>query len=127
MGPAIGLGGAYPEGPMSLNKCFSLMACVSIASLFIEPGTISVAAASNHHPHRVHRTSAVHHRYFDRPEYGYYNTPPYGYAPLGQYVPGVSDRLIHGPGYVFVPGHGILDEDCNMPTSTCPNEYRDVR
>ena len=126
MAPAMGLGGAYPEGPMSLNKCFSLMACVSIASLFIEPGTISVAAASNHHPHRVHQTSTVHHRYFDRPAYGYYFGNGY-YAPLGQYVPGVSTRLIHGPGYVFVPGHGILDEDCNMPTSTCPNEYRDVR
>jgi hypothetical protein len=111
---------------MSLNKCFSLMACVSIASLFIEPGTISVAAASNHHSYRVHRTSGVHHRYFGRPAYGYYFGNGY-YAPLGQYVPGDSNQLIHGPGYVFVPGHGILDEDCNMPTSTCPNEYRDVR
>jgi len=36
----------------------------------------------------------------------------------------------HGPsdfGYVFVPGHGILGEDCNMPTSTCPNELRDTQ
>ena len=32
-----------------------------------------------------------------------------------------------GPGYVFVPGEGILGEDCNMPTSTCPNEVRDVQ
>jgi len=31
------------------------------------------------------------------------------------------------PGYVFVPGHGILGEDCNMPTSTCPNEVRDTQ
>ena len=38
-----------------------------------------------------------------------------------------GDRLIHGPGYVFVPGRGILDEACNLPTSTCTNEYRDVR
>jgi len=30
-------------------------------------------------------------------------------------------------GYVFVPGHGILGEDCNMPTSTCPNEMRDTQ
>jgi hypothetical protein len=105
---------------MSLNKCFCLMACFSIAALFVGTGTIGVAAASHHHPHRVHQTSTVHHGYFGRPAYGYY-------APFGQYVPGVNDRLIHGPGYVFVPGHGILDEDCNMPTSTCPNEYRNVR
>jgi hypothetical protein len=32
-----------------------------------------------------------------------------------------------GPGYVFVPGRGILGEDCNMPTSTCPNELRDAQ
>ena len=32
-----------------------------------------------------------------------------------------------GPGYVFVPGAGILREDCDMPTSTCTNEYRDVQ
>jgi hypothetical protein len=31
------------------------------------------------------------------------------------------------PGYVFVPGHGILGEDCDMPTSTCPNELRDTQ
>jgi hypothetical protein len=120
---------------MSLNKYVSLMACFSVASLSVGLGTMSVAVASNHSPHRVHQTSKVHHRYFGKPAYGYYSTPaygyystpPYGYAPLGQYVPSVSDRLIHGPGYVFVPGHGILDEDCNMPTSTCPNEYRNVR
>jgi len=29
--------------------------------------------------------------------------------------------------YVFVPGRGILGEDCDMPTSTCPNEVRDTR
>lgn len=104
---------------MSLNKCLSLMACFLIASLFVGPGTISVAAA-NHHPHRVHRASALHYRYFGRPLSGYD-------AVHGQYVPGVRDRLIYGPGYVFVPGHGILGEDCNMPTSTCPNEYRDTR
>jgi len=32
-----------------------------------------------------------------------------------------------GPGYVFVPGRGILGEDCDMPSSTCPNELRDVQ
>jgi hypothetical protein len=81
----------------ALNKCLCLIACFSVAALFVGPGTISVAAASNHHPHRVHQTSTVHHRYFGRPAYGYFSTPPYGYAPLGQYVPSVSDRLIHGP------------------------------
>jgi len=30
------------------------------------------------------------------------------------------------PGYVFVPGRGILNESCDLPTSTCSNEYRDI-
>ena len=45
--------------------------------------------------------------------------PHAGYA-AGAHMP--SDF-----GYVFVPGHGILGEDCNMPTSTCPNELRDTQ
>jgi len=107
---------------MSLNKCLSSMAYFSIALLLVGPGAISVAAASIDYPHHVHRASAVHHRYLGsyRPLYGYYSVH-------GQYVPGAGDRLIYGPGYVFVPGHGILGEDCNMPTSTCANEYRDIR
>jgi hypothetical protein len=47
-----------------------------------------------------------------RPLYGYYTRH-------GQYVPNANDRLIYGPGYVFVPGGGILDEACNLPSSTC--------
>ncbi len=39
-----------------------------------------------------------------------------------------------GPGHVapadsgwsLVPGKAILDDDCNLPTSACPNEMRDV-
>jgi len=50
-----------------------------------------------------------------------------GLLPGGGNVPGAGDRLIYGPGYVYVPGHGILDEACNLPSSTCPNEYRDIR
>ena len=30
------------------------------------------------------------------------------------------------PGYVFVPGRGILGESCDLPTSACSNEYRDI-
>jgi|SRR5580658_5017914 hypothetical protein len=30
-------------------------------------------------------------------------------------------------GYVYVPGQGIADEACNLPTSTCPNDRRDVQ
>jgi hypothetical protein len=72
------------------------------------------------HARRAHGAAATHDGNFGGwPRYGYYTRH-------GQYVPGAGDRLIYGPGYVFVPGHGILDEACNLPTSTCTNEYRDV-
>jgi hypothetical protein len=48
-----------------------------------------------------------------RPEYGF----------LGRVPP----NAITGPGYVFVPGKGILGESCDLPTSACPNEYRDIQ
>lgn len=96
------------------------------AALLVIAGIIGPAVASNDRVsttashHRVH----VAHRYFGgyRPQ-----TLLYGYYIHGQYVPGAHDTLIHGPGYVFVPGHGILGEDCDMPTSTCSNEYRPVK
>jgi hypothetical protein len=31
------------------------------------------------------------------------------------------------PGYIFVPGRGILGAACDLPTSTCPNTERDVQ
>jgi hypothetical protein len=40
------------------------------------------------------------------------------------YVPPNAIRM---PGYVFVPGVGILDEACNLPTSACPNSERDAQ
>jgi hypothetical protein len=39
----------------------------------------------------------------------------------------VPPNAIVGPGYTFVPGVGILGESCDLPTSACPNEYRDVQ
>jgi hypothetical protein len=30
------------------------------------------------------------------------------------------------PGYVYAPGRGIVDEACNLPTSSCPDWQRDV-
>ncbi len=100
-----------------------LVAAFWIASLVVASSPVSLAIADNYrHARHVHGLSAAHHEHFGsrRPLYGYYSRH-------GQYVPGAGDRLIYGPGYVFVPGHGILDEDCDLPTSTCLNWYRDVR
>jgi hypothetical protein len=39
----------------------------------------------------------------------------------------VPANAIQMPGYTFVPGVGILGESCDLPTSACPNQYRDVK
>ncbi len=112
---------------MSARKIGTAVASgVAIASLLVVGADDAAAKQSHRHAaakaHRVQVAPAARHWY-----YGGY-APTYGYvAPGGQYVPGPRDRLIYGPGYVFAPGKGILGEDCNMPTSTCTNEYRDVR
>jgi len=51
----------------------------------------------------------------------------YRYPPEWGFEAGVPPNAVRGPGYIFVPGKGILGEPCDMPTSTCPNEYRDVQ
>jgi hypothetical protein len=100
-----------------------VVAAIGIASLLVAFCAIGPAAASpDRHAQRRHAAMTPHYGYGGPagPLYGYYTRH-------GQYVPGAGDRLIQGPGYVYVPGHGILDEACNLPSSTCTNEYRDVR
>jgi len=100
----------------------ALVPAISVVSLLASSGAVSLAVAGNEHQVRHAHAVAAHPRYFGthRPPRGYYTQH-------SQYVPGADDRLIYGPGYVYVPGHGILDEACNLPSSTCPNEYRDIR
>jgi hypothetical protein len=45
-------------------------------------------------------------------------------APSG-YDVGPRNAIVM-PGYVFVPGAGIVGEACDLPSSACPNEYRDI-
>jgi hypothetical protein len=115
-------GAAQANGgnPMSRKITSVLAASVAVVALgSFGPAGAAAAERGRHRvdaTHRAHTTYPRHHRHFVRRD-----LPPfYGYAgaPAGARVE---------PGYVFVPGYGILGEDCNMPTSTCTNEYRDVR
>ena len=49
------------------------------------------------------------------------------HAPEYGFLRRVPANAIGGPGYTFVPGVGILGESCDLPTSACTNEYRDVQ
>ena len=52
-------------------------------------------------------------------------TLPYG--PEYGFLRKLPPNAIVGPGYTFVPGVGILGASCDLPTSACTNEYRDVK
>jgi hypothetical protein len=110
---------------MSPTKaCLAVERSLLIALLLVASGAPGAVAATSDRlagVHRMHAAPAAHRRYAGS------RVPRYGYYIHGQYVPGAGDTLIRGPGYVFAPGHGILDEDCDLPTSTCSNEYRPVR
>ncbi|MGP0090565.1 MAG: hypothetical protein ACLPKB_11500 [Xanthobacteraceae bacterium] len=88
-----------------LSGC--VLACV--ASCLLVTGTAQASEQGRQGPRR--------HHHYTRGEFHYTQE---------EYARGVAGY--RGPyGYVFVPGHGILGEACNLPTSTCENQYRDVR
>jgi len=97
-------------------------------ALAVSLGAPGAAAASNQTPHRataahrIHRAYAANHTYpaHHRQWFGRRNPATYGYA-------NIPPNAFIGRNYVFVPGVGILGESCDLPTSACPNEYRDVQ
>jgi hypothetical protein len=96
------------------------------ASLAVSPASTGAAAASSdkantYKPHRVHHGSAT----YRRPGVVHPATLPYG--PEYGFLTHVPPNAIRKPGYTFVPGVGILGESCDLPTSACPNEYRDIQ
>ena len=94
---------------MSVSRLSGCVLAV-VASSSLLSGTAALASEQGWQRHRLR-----HH--YTRGEF-YYTPEEYARGTAG-------DR---GPyGYVFVPGHGILGEACNLPTSTCENQYRDVR
>jgi hypothetical protein len=101
-----------------MKRYFGVVAAAGLLAGTVAVATDAPAAGhgrglgSGHSTHRWHR--------FARPltmPYG----PEYGFL---AYVPPNAIRM---PGYTFVPGIGILGESCDLPTSACSNEYRDVK
>ncbi|HBK05844.1 MAG TPA: hypothetical protein DDZ81_08245 [Acetobacteraceae bacterium] len=111
----------------SFNIRATLAVGLATAALAISLGLPAAAAASGDRyakPHRVHHARTLHatHRWPggaqaealpSRPEYGFLSRVP--------------ANAIRMPGYIFVPGVGILGASCDLPTSACPNQYRDIQ
>jgi hypothetical protein len=108
-----------PKTSSKIGRSHAAMLVVALFAVSLGAQN-AIAAAPKHPTGRARNAQAVHrshvsHRFARAP-----SAPVYGYA-------GGPTRPIQEPGYVFVPGRGILGESCNMPTSTCTNEYRDVQ
>jgi hypothetical protein len=110
----------------TLRKRIGLLAVTLIAVASI--GAQSAVAANVRHA----RHAYVSHSYA-RPYASYRHGPWYArgatlpYGPEYGFLRKLPPNAIIGPGYTFVPGVGILGESCDLPTSACTNEYRDVR
>jgi hypothetical protein len=112
-----------------LQITFALSAACSLAAFAVALSPQSAAAASPYYKGR-HTAPVVHRGYYGYAAYrgsraAHPNTLPYG-AEYG-FLRQVPPNAIQMPGYTFVPGVGILGESCDLPTSACPNQYRDVK
>lgn len=82
-------------------------------------GFASSTVSPQHHHWKRHippAAPAAEHDYFRRPDPDYVGWSYLHHSP-GRWV-------YFGPSYTFVPGRGIVDEACNLPTSACPNSQR---
>ena len=109
----------------TMRRRIGLLAVSLIAAATVSVGTHAAAAANVRH---------TRHTYISYAYAGHRHGPwsarvaatlPYG--PEYGFLRRVPPNAIVGPGYTFVPGVGILGASCDLPTSACTNEYRDVK
>jgi hypothetical protein len=103
----------------SLVCCASLM--LALAGLIGEQPAAAATSDKNKPvvSPRAHRGDVVRRR---QPSA---RTLPHG--PEYGFLKHVPPNAIRMPGYIFVPGVGILGESCDLPTSACSNRYRDIQ
>jgi hypothetical protein len=109
---------------MSFNTRLNVsVAIAAFAVSLVTPATAVVTgdkAARMHHRHYARAGATYRPRLLPddrtlpyRPEYGF--------------LPRVPPDAVRMPGYTFVPGVGILGASCDLPTSACSNQYRDIQ
>ena len=107
-----------------LSKTSTVFCLLSMAA-------VSLCAQSAEAANRLKHTAPIGHRL-----YNVYPTNRFDpfvrpatlpHAPEFGFLNHVPPNAISMPGYTFVPGVGILGEFCDLPTSACSNEYRDVQ
>ncbi len=114
---------------MSKIRSFTIRATLAVglttAALFTSLGSTATAANRGKYatPHPVHHERGLYatHRSPGRQAETLPYRPEYGFL---SHVPANAIRM---PGYTFVPGVGILGASCDLPTSACSNQYRDIQ
>jgi hypothetical protein len=103
---------------MSAKTLFATAPTVVVALGFMATGGMAGSSAHSLNQHHLHLA-----RHEFVPSFGHS-----AYSAVGLIAPDYrGPAYIQMPGYIYVPGKGILDEACNLPTSTCSNEKRDVQ
>jgi hypothetical protein len=107
--------------PKNMSISASLLAVFAGALLVVSLSAGGAAAAATGHDHNAAIAA------LRVPGAGHWHRRPLlaRGAALPRYDYNHPDESARG--YVFVPGRGILNESCDLPTSTCSNEYRDVQ
>ena len=106
------------------------ISCLLVALAVSFGASGAAAASSNKHvavaKHRVHSARTTGYR--DYAGTAAYRDPRFTRRVESESgYPFIPPDAIRMPGYIFVPGVGILGESCDLPTSSCPNEDRDVQ
>lgn len=99
----------------------------AFAFLLVLPATASANSVHKNNAGKLHRLhDARAHVRISQPRMAAGgNTLPYG--PEYGFLSHVPPNAIRMPGYTFVPGVGILGASCDLPTSACSNQYRDIQ
>lgn len=111
---------------MTFNATFRAGVAAAAFAMFVAPITAEATtnnAARRHHPAH-HATYRSHTMYRSPMIADGERLPP---APEYGFLTHVPPNAMRMPGYTFVPGKGILGESCDLPTSACSNQYRDVQ
>jgi hypothetical protein len=106
------------EWPMLLKTSNAFGAGLTLAAIIVSFGAQSAIARPLRHHHHLYAM-------YRGPSFAPPTTLPY--APEYGFLRHVPPNATVGPGYTFVPGVGILGASCDLPTSACTNEYRDVQ
>ncbi len=113
---------------MSFNATLRVGATTAALAMFsVSPMT---AAATGDNSAKLHRHHAHHMVYRGHAVYRGARVAEgerLPYAPEYGFLSHVPPNAIQMPGYIFVPGKGILGASCDLPSSACSNQYRDVQ